>query len=173
MTPWCTPVTIGTWQQSLCLPPNESQEPHQTINIVFETFQNWKRLLVKNETIKSGLRNRNHHVTWHSIENHTLFPSIFMTGVQPPSPHPKLPMWHKTEVSFESSSRVTSWLPYDLLNITKGSSYCCLKFVKQSNTFILWAIKRFQFLRDVRVFTIKWRYRKFAWSFSIDCLFNL
>ena len=32
----------------------------------------------------------------------TLLPSIFMTGVHPPSPHPKSPMWQRTDVGFES-----------------------------------------------------------------------
>ena len=46
----------------------------------------------------------------------TLLPLIFMIGVHPPSPHPKSPMWQKTEVGFESKCRVTSPLFIDLLN---------------------------------------------------------
>ena len=29
---------------------------------------------------------------WSKSPNNTLFPSIFMTGVHPPAPHPKSPM---------------------------------------------------------------------------------
>ena len=36
----------------------------------------------------------------------TLLPSIFMTGVHPPSPHPKSPMWQRTDVGFESKITV-------------------------------------------------------------------
>ena len=46
----------------------------------------------------------------------TLLPLIFMIGVHPPSPHPKSPMWQKTEIGFESKCRVTSSLLFDLLN---------------------------------------------------------
>ena len=47
----------------------------------------------------------------------TFLPSIFITGVHPPSPHPKYPMWQKTEICFESMWSVTSWLTRHLLNI--------------------------------------------------------
>ena len=40
----------------------------------------------------------------------TLRPSIFKTGVHPPSPHPKSPMWQRTETGLESTIRVTTLL---------------------------------------------------------------
>ena len=46
----------------------------------------------------------------------TFLPSIFMTGVHPPSPHPKFPMWQKTDNGLESTKRVTTPLILDLLN---------------------------------------------------------
>ena len=46
----------------------------------------------------------------------TFLPSIFMTGVHPPSPHPKFPMWQKTDNGWESTRRVTTPLTLDLLN---------------------------------------------------------
>ena len=46
----------------------------------------------------------------------TSLPSIFMTGVHPPSPHPKFPMWQKTDNGWESTRRVTTPLTFDLLN---------------------------------------------------------
>ena len=39
-----------------------------------------------------------------------------MTGVHPPSPHPKFPMWQKTDNGFESTRRVTTPLILDRLN---------------------------------------------------------
>ena len=39
-----------------------------------------------------------------------------MTGVHPPSPHPKFPMWQKTDNGWESTRRVTTPLTLDLLN---------------------------------------------------------
>ena len=44
----------------------------------------------------------------------TLLPSIFMTGVHPPSPHPKSPMWQRTDVGFESKIIVTIWVLFVL-----------------------------------------------------------
>ena len=44
----------------------------------------------------------------------TLLPSIFMTGVHPPSPHPKSPMWQRTETGFSLMIRVTNWLTLSL-----------------------------------------------------------
>ena len=44
----------------------------------------------------------------------TLLPSIFMTGVHPPSPHPKFPKWQRTETSLESRRRVTNWVTFNL-----------------------------------------------------------
>ena len=41
---------------------------------------------------------------------HTLLPSIFRTGVHPPSPHPKSPMWQRIWVGFELKIIVTTWL---------------------------------------------------------------
>ena len=49
----------------------------------------------------------------------TSLPSIFMTGVHPPSPHPKFPMWQKTDNGWESTRRVTTPLILDLLNKKK------------------------------------------------------
>ena len=46
----------------------------------------------------------------------TFLPSIFMTGVHPPSTHPKFPMWQKTDNGWESTRRVTTPLILDLLN---------------------------------------------------------
>ena len=48
---------------------------------------------------------------------HTLLPSIFMTGVHAPSPHPKSPMWHRTVTGFELKWSKTSRLAFSLLNI--------------------------------------------------------
>ena len=39
-----------------------------------------------------------------------------MTGVHPPSPHPKFAMWQKTDNGFESTRRVTTPLILDRLN---------------------------------------------------------
>ena len=44
----------------------------------------------------------------------TLLPSIFMTGVHPPSPHPKSPMWQRTDVGFESKIIVIIWVLFVL-----------------------------------------------------------
>ena len=54
-----------------------------------------------------------------------LLPSIFMTGVHPPSPHPKSPKWQRTEVSFESRRRVTSWLAANLFKYKKYATMNC------------------------------------------------
>ena len=52
----------------------------------------------------------------------TSLPSIFMTGVHPPSPHPKFPMWQKTDNGWESTRRVTTPLTLDLLNKKKRNT---------------------------------------------------
>ena len=44
----------------------------------------------------------------------TLLPSIFITGVHPPSPHPKSPIWQRTEVVFAPKCKVTNSLAFDL-----------------------------------------------------------
>ena len=49
----------------------------------------------------------------------TSLPSIFMTGVHPPSPQPKFPMWQKTDNGWESTRRVTTPLTLDLSNQNK------------------------------------------------------
>ena len=49
----------------------------------------------------------------------TSLPWIFMTGVHPPSPHPKFPMWQKTDNGWESTRRVPTPLTLDLLNKKK------------------------------------------------------
>ena len=49
----------------------------------------------------------------------TFVPSIFITGVHPPSPHPKFPMWQKTDNGWESTRKVTTLLTLDLLNQNK------------------------------------------------------
>ena len=46
----------------------------------------------------------------------TSLPAIFMTGVHPPSPHPKFPMWKKTDKGWESTRRVLTPFSLDLLN---------------------------------------------------------
>ena len=53
--------------------------------------------------------------TWIESYN-TLLPSIFITGVHPPSPHPNSPRWQKTETSVEFKLRVKAWLICDLSN---------------------------------------------------------
>ena len=53
----------------------------------------------------------------------TFLPSIFMTGVHPPSPHPKFPMWQKTDNDWESTRRVTTPLTLDLLNQKEKNKY--------------------------------------------------
>ena len=52
----------------------------------------------------------------YSIKVCTSLPSIFMTGVHPPSPHPKFPIWQKTDNGWESTTRVTTPLILDLFN---------------------------------------------------------
>ena len=52
----------------------------------------------------------------------TSLPWIFMTGVHPPSPHPKFPMWQKTDNGWESTRRVTTPLTLDLLNKKKRNT---------------------------------------------------
>ena len=49
-------------------------------------------------------------------QSFTLLPSIFKTGVHPPSPHPKSSRWQKMYVGFEPKVRVNAWLTSDLLN---------------------------------------------------------
>ena len=44
----------------------------------------------------------------------TLLPSIFITGVHPPSPHPKSPMWQRTETGFSFMIRVVKLLTLSL-----------------------------------------------------------
>ena len=57
-----------------------------------------------------------------------------MTGVHPPSPHPKSPKWQRTEISFDSTRRVTSWLVLYLWKIVKNIYYkLSLKAVQFSN----------------------------------------
>ena len=52
-----------------------------------------------------------------AIYHRTLLPSIFMTGVHPPSPHPKSPMWQRTVTGAWPRQSITSWLAFDLLNM--------------------------------------------------------
>ena len=52
-----------------------------------------------------------------TFRRYTFLPSIFMTGVHPPSPHSKFPKWQRTGIGFESRRRVTSWLELDLLDM--------------------------------------------------------
>ena len=58
----------------------------------------------------------------YSIKVCTSLPSIFMTGVHPPSPHPKFPMEQKTDNGWESTRRVTTPLTLDLLNKKKRNT---------------------------------------------------
>ena len=44
----------------------------------------------------------------------TLLTSIFITGVHPPSPHPKSPMWQRTETGFSFMIRVVKLLTLSL-----------------------------------------------------------
>ena len=57
----------------------------------------------------------------------TWLPLIFITGVHPPSPHPKSPIWQRTVIGLESRSNVTSWLAFDLFD-TKRNPFM-IKFV--------------------------------------------
>ena len=50
----------------------------------------------------------------------TLLPSVFITGVHPPSPHPKSPIWQRTVIGLESRSNVTSWLAFDLFDTKRN-----------------------------------------------------
>ena len=51
----------------------------------------------------------------------TWLPLIFITGVHPPSPHPKSPIWQRTVIGLESRSNVTSWLTFDLFDTKRNS----------------------------------------------------
>ena len=44
-----------------------------------------------------------------------------MTVVHAPSPHPKSPTWHRTEVGVGPKRSVTSWLTVYLFNMTELS----------------------------------------------------
>jgi len=44
----------------------------------------------------------------------TFLPSIFMTGVHSPSPHPKSPVWQRMDVGFESKIIVIIWVVFVL-----------------------------------------------------------
>ena len=52
--------------------------------------------------------------SFNTILNHTLLPLIFMTGVHPPSPHPKSPIWQRMGSRREPKHRDTNWLTFDL-----------------------------------------------------------
>ena len=62
----------------------------------------------------------------------TLWPSIFITGVHPPSPHPKSPIWQRTVIGLESRSNVTSWLTFDLFG-TKRNPFVDYRYMKFIN----------------------------------------
>ena len=47
---------------------------------------------------------------------------MHLSGVHPPSPHPKFPMWQKTDNGWESTRRVTTPLTLDLLNNKKKNT---------------------------------------------------
>ena len=65
------------------------------------------------------------HKTGKTTKENTLLPSIFMTGVQPPSPHPKSPMWQKMGTGFESRRSVTTPLSSVLfIKINNNISFC-------------------------------------------------
>ena len=49
----------------------------------------------------------------------TWWPLIFITGVHPPSPHPKSPIWQRTVIGLESRYNVTIWLAFDLFDTKK------------------------------------------------------
>ena len=63
---------------------------------------------------------------------HTLSPSIFITGVQPPLPQPKSPTWQKTVNGFESTIRMTSWLVFSLRNIIENVLISCIEKLASS-----------------------------------------
>ena len=72
-----------------------------------------------------------------TTEKFTLLPSIFMTGVHPPSPHPKSPMWQRTEINLESRRRVINWVTFNLYKMIffeiffhiwlSNKNECCLQ----------------------------------------------
>ena len=51
----------------------------------------------------------------------TWLPLIFITGVHPPSPHPKSPIWQRTMIGLESRPNITSWLAFDLFDTKRYS----------------------------------------------------
>ena len=54
---------------------------------------------------------RHRRLTWRLL--------IFITGVHPPSPHPKFPIWQRTVIGLESRYNVTIWLAFDLFDTKK------------------------------------------------------
>ena len=86
--------------------------------IIFSMKDNWRHSYVTrtfwtcNVLKESGFIQEMNY----SIKLSTFLPSIFMTGVHPPSPQPKFPMWQKTDNGWESTRRVTTPLTLDLLN---------------------------------------------------------
>ena len=97
---------------------NVPSDEEQGETAVFAGLDNWKLplteanlyLIINNtffSTLVAKLRENVHKCL-------TLLPSIFMTGVHPPSPHPKSPKWQRSETSLESRRRVTNWLTFNL-----------------------------------------------------------
>ena len=80
-----------------------------------------------------------------SIPHGTLLPLIFITGVHPPSPHPKSPMWQRTVVGCKPRWRVTSLLTFDLL-IYKRSRYISNWLSYDANLYHLYLLN---FLTDM------------------------
>ena len=56
-----------------------------------------------------------------------------MTGVHPLSPHPKFPMWQKTDNGWESTRRVTTPLTLDLLNQNGKKNYIYIYIYTTNN----------------------------------------
>ena len=85
-----------------------------------------------------------------SIPHGTLLPLIFITGVHPPSPHPKSPMWQRTVVGCEPRWRVTSLLTFDLL-IYKRSRYISNWLSYDANLYHLYLLN---FLTDTSLSSV-------------------
>ena len=46
-----------------------------------------------------------------------------MIGVHGPAPHPKSPIWQRTETGSELKRRVTTWLPFNLLKEAQSDEF--------------------------------------------------
>ena len=86
--------------------------------IIFSMKDNWRHSYVTRTFCTCNVLKESGFIQEmnYSIKLSTFLPSIFMTGVHPPSPQPKFPMWQKTDNGWESTRRVTTPLTLDLLN---------------------------------------------------------